>query len=154
MERFRKVGLVGICAVIGQSTAVAQSAFEMQSNPSEIHGYDLDVDERDGSDVENRALEALRNAGSSGQDIQMLYSIERISFIKINPENLSALQAEIDVRQEDLTNLRTAIEASTLFFSALRSEGLDHADVIGVEISEVEGGLPSEKRAAVFLARP
>lgn len=152
--RLVKLGLVAISVASVQATpGAAQSPFQTQSDPAEIHGYRLDVEERDGSRTAKRALEALKEARATAEEIQMLYSIESFNFIAVGPQNMNTLRPEIANRQADLSTLRTAIEASALFHTAMRSEGLNAGDVIGVELSEVEEGLPSEKRATVFLTQ-
>ncbi|MCJ8518809.1 hypothetical protein ABID21_001699 [Pseudorhizobium tarimense] len=82
----------------------------------------------------------------------MTFGVDRFRFVPLGLKSLERLRPEMERRRDDLTELRTAVEASALFYTAMKQEALNPGDVVAVELAEPDSGLASEKRVTVYLA--
>lgn len=145
--------MVFMAATIPATQATAQSSVDALGDPAEIFGYSVDkTEEPDTDGVVAKVLQALEQTEATAQQIQMTFGVENFHFVPLQADEMDKVEPEIAKREAELTELRTALEASAIFYSALQSESVDLASIVAVELAETDSGLPSDKKVTVYFS--
>ncbi|HEV7437541.1 MAG TPA: hypothetical protein VGO22_22175, partial [Pseudorhizobium sp.] len=80
------------------------------------------------------------------------FGVDRFRFVPLGSKVLERLRPELEKRQDDLSELRTAVQASALFYTAMMQEALRPSDVVAVELNEPESELAWDKKFTVYVA--
>ncbi|MFN7102024.1 MAG: hypothetical protein ACK4N1_05315 [Pseudorhizobium sp.] len=142
-----------LAATIPATPASAQSGVDALGDPADLFGYSVDkAEEPDAADVVAKVLQALEQTESNAEQIQMTFGVENFHFVPLAATEMEKIAPEMADREAELTALRTAIEASAIFYSAIQSESVDIGSIVAVELSDTESGLPSDKRATIYFS--
>lgn len=144
-----------LAAAIPATPVAAQSGTTdaLSDDPASVFGYSVDkAEEPDAADAVAKVLQALEHTDSNAQQIRMTFGVENFRFVPLAATEMDKIAPEMADREAELTALRTAIEASAIFYSAMQSESVEIGSIVAVELSDAESGLPSDKRATVYFS--
>jgi len=103
-----------------------------------IIGSDVQTGEVSVNDDPDRVLEAIGNTGESIQEVRRRFNLGDVSIVLLNDVNTSdgPIAEAVDANQEAISELRTAIEGSAMFFHAIDSRSVMLQNVLGMEFDE------------------
>lgn len=154
MESSRKISsLIVLVFTALAPAALAQETGFPESDPAELYGYEIDARETNSTRIAERALQAIKRARETAEEVKMTYGANKFRFITLKQESLKLIAAELSKHDGDIMRLRTAMESSSLFHTAMRSEGIAIRDVVAAELSDSDSGLGAEKHVTIYLAQ-
>lgn len=110
------------------------------ATPETIVGSEIAADEASPDMILDDVLEAIANAGSTAEKVQMLFSVNDFRIIFLGDaqasDNAGEIQAALDQNADAIASLRSAIEGSSVFYIALDSRDVDPGSVVAASIAD------------------
>lgn len=149
----KELGILALVAALTLAGPVlAQSGVPLQEDPADLYGYSVDITEPESDDVAATVRDAVERSETTAEEIKMVFSVDNVRFVSLDAELVEDIEPTLAEQQQGLTNLRTALSASALFYTAMESESIDTNSVLAVALAPGDSGLPSDKQAVIYVA--
>ena len=150
--RIVQAGLFSVLASAALvSSAIAQSEFSPAADPAEIYEFDVGTEDAVDDEDGKQALVALKESQSTAQEIQKTIAVKSFRFLVLDPVMAEKVSPEVSKRRDELVDLRAAVQANAIFYTAIQKENIEPEDIAGIVLADTEDGLPSEKQVTIYV---
>lgn len=145
--------VAGLVAVLLATMAPlhAQTAGELTTNGDSVAEYDVAIKTAEGADVVDEVVAAVEDADATAEKIKLMFNADSFELVRLRDQDVKQIEPVISARESVLTDLRTAIETSALFYNALQAQAVEVRSVIAVNVREGDVASASGHKVTVFF---
>lgn len=146
-----QAGLLALIAATMLANGGKAQSFSPTADPADVYDFEVDKKVSDQRQDSDEALQAVKTAGATAQEIQKVIAVTGVHFLVLNPDFAEAVASEAANHEAEMTDLRRAIQVNAIFYTAIQQEGIQPENIVAVVLSDTEGGLPSEKQVTIYV---